>query len=129
MEPEGWCGMPAELIIVIPTSLAKGSWMDELEEELLMRGLLARVREKTGWTGRLDKWLLYDIIHWRCWWHGRNICPAVVFDDSGVYLLKLDENEEKFVKVINFEDVMVEEINGLIRYSECLERYGYDYPC
>jgi hypothetical protein len=120
--------MPAELII-IPTTLSRGSWMDELEEELLMRGVLARVREKTGWTGRLDKMLIYDIIHWRCWRGGRNLCPAVVLESDKAYLLKLDESEEKYVKVLDFEQVMIEELQGLIRYSECLERYGYDFPC
>jgi hypothetical protein len=116
-------------LIVIPTSLAKGSWMEELEERLLERGVLARVRERTGWTGRLDQLMLYDIIHWRCWRNGANMCPAVVFTDTDVYLLKIDTSEEKFVKVLNFEEVIVEELQGLIRYSECLERYGYDYPC
>jgi hypothetical protein len=118
-------------IIILPTSLPRdGSWLEELEERLLERGMLADVKEQTGWPGRIDRILVYDIIHWRCWRHGHNICPAVVFaDDGNVYLLRLSENEERFVKVLDFKQVMIEEIRGLIRYSECLAKHGYDYPC
>jgi len=122
--------MPADHLVRIPTTMPRdGSWLEELTEELIARGVLDRVRERTKWTGRLDKLMVYDIIHWRCWRNGSNMCPAVVFEGERVFLLMLDKNEDKYVKVMDFEQVMIEEIRGLIRYSECLEKYGYDYPC
>jgi hypothetical protein len=121
--------MTADMLIVIPTSLHKGSWLEELHEELMTRGILARVREKTAWPGRLDELMIYDIIHWRCWWDGHNMCTAIAFKDDKAYLIMLDRNAENFVRIMDFENVMEEEIRGLIRYSECLEKYGYDFPC
>ncbi len=120
--------MPADGLIIIPTTLFKGSWMEELEEELLIRGIIGRVKERTGWQ-KIDKYLIYDIIHWRCWWNGANICPAIAFEGEKAYLLMLDVNADKYIRVLDFENVMIEEIQGLIRYSECLEKYGYDFPC
>ena len=104
------------------------SWIDELEEELTVKGIIDRVREKTGWPGRLDKNMIYDILQWRCWRGGGSVCPAVAFKDDKAYLIVLDENADNFVRVLDLETVMAEEIRGLIRYSECLEKYGYDYP-
>jgi hypothetical protein len=115
-------------IIIIPTSIYRGSWLEELEEELLLRGVLSRVEEKTGWS-KIDKDLIHDIIVWRCRKNGDSICPAVALDGEKAYLLMLDEEEEKFVKLLDFEKVMEEEIRGVIQYSECLAKYGYDYPC
>ena len=93
-----------------------------------MRGILYRVEEKTGWP-KIDKMLIYDILTWRCWRDGGSMCPAMIFDGDKAHLLMLDANEEKYVKVLDFEKVAIEEIQGQIRYSECLEKYGYDYPC
>jgi hypothetical protein len=122
--------MPADTLIVIPTTMPRDwSWLEEFHDELVSRGILSRVRERTKWPGRLDKHMIHDILTWRCWWGGHSICPAVAFENDKAYLLVLDDKEDKFVRVLNFEDVMVEEIKGLIRYSECLEKYGYDYPC
>jgi hypothetical protein len=124
------CGMPADYLVRIPTSMPRdGSWIEELYEELLARGILAEVIEKTTWPGRLDKSLVYDVLSWRCWRNGGSICPAVAFEGEKAYLVVLDEKAEKFVKVMDFEQVLIEEIKGLIRYSECLEKYGYDFPC
>jgi hypothetical protein len=122
--------MPADLIIVIPTSMYEGSWLERIEEELLLRGILARIREKAekiGWHGRIDRDMIYNILTWRCLPDGDSRCPAVVFEGERVYLLMLDEKEDKFIKVLNFEDVILEEIRGIVRYSECIARYGYDY--
>jgi hypothetical protein len=122
--------MPADIVVRIPTTMPRDwSWLEELEDELIARGILARVREKTGWPGRLDKDMIYDILTWRCWWDGGSICPAVAFKDDKAYLIILDEDADNFVRVLDLETVMEEEIRGLIRYSECLEKYGYDYPC
>jgi hypothetical protein len=87
-----------------------------------------RVKEKTKWH-RIDKDLIYDILAWRCAGNGDSECPAIVFEDDKAYLLKLDGNEERYVKVLDFERVLIEEIEGIKRYSDCLARYGYDYPC
>jgi hypothetical protein len=119
--------MPADLIIVIPTSLYRGTWLEELEYELLVRGILSRVKERSGWVGDINKDFIYDIIVWRCGGDGDSKCPAIAFEGENAYLLVLDEKEDKYVKVLNFEDVMVEEIKGVIGYSDCIAKYGYDY--
>jgi hypothetical protein len=122
--------MPADLIVVIPTSLYKGSWLETIEDELLLRGIMTRIKEKAekiGWHGRIDKDLIYDILTWKCLSGGESKCPAVVFEGESVYLLMLDEKEDRFIKVLNFEDAVLEEIGGIVRYSECIARYGYDY--
>ncbi len=122
--------MPADTLIVIPTTMPRdGSWLEELMEELVARGILSRVRERTKWPGRLDKLMVYDILTWRCWWGGHSICPAVAFEGERAFLIVLDEKEEKYVRVLDFEQVIEEELKGLERYSECLEKYGYDFPC
>jgi hypothetical protein len=123
--------MAADLIIIIPTSMPRDwSWIERIEEELLLRGIMLRIKEKAekvGWYGKIDKDLIYDILSWRCLENGDSICPAVVFEGERAYLLKLDEKEEKFVKVMDLEDVIIEELKGIVRYSECIARYGYDY--
>jgi hypothetical protein len=119
--------MPADRIIIIPTSLYRGTWLEELEYELLVRGVLTRVKERSKWHGKIDKDLIYDVLSWRCVPNGDSICPAIVLEGDNAYLLMLDEREEKYIKVLNFEDVMVEELKGIIRYSECVAKYGYDY--
>ena len=122
-------GVTDTVIVRIPISMPRdGKWIEEIEEELTMRGILAKVEEQTKWP-RIDKLLIYDILTWRCWRHGGSMCPAIVFSEDKASLLMLDEKEDKFVKVLDFEKVMVEEIQGQIRYSECLEKYGYDFPC
>jgi len=120
--------MPADLIVIIPTKMPKGwSWIDTVEEELLLRGILARVAEESGWSGRIDKDLIYDVLTWRCLRGGDSTCPAIVFEGEKAYLLKLDADEEKYVKVLDLEKVLIEELRGVIRYSECVARHGYDY--
>jgi hypothetical protein len=115
--------------IIIPTSMYKGSWLERLEEELLIRGVIGHLERL--WGGRVDKDTIYDLLRWRCWRgsHGGSICPAVVVSDDNIYLLMLDEDEEKYVKVLDLGAVLEEELRGVIRYSDCLARYGYDYPC
>jgi len=120
--------MPADLIVVIPTTMPRGwTWIETVEDELLLRGVLARVAEKTRWSGRIDRDLIYNILTWRCLEGGESKCPAIVFEGEKAYLLKLDYDEEKYVKVYDLEEVLVEEIKGIIRYSECVARHGYDY--
>ena len=120
--------MPADLIVVIPTTMPRGwTWIETVEDELLLRGVLARVVEKTRWSGRIDRDLIYNILTWRCLEGGEPKCPAIVFEGEKAYLLKLDYDEEKYVKVYDLEEVLVEEIKGIIRYSECVARHGYDY--
>jgi hypothetical protein len=123
--------MAADTIIIIPTSLPRDwSWIERVEEELLLRGVMAKIVEKAkriGWHGKIDKDLIYDILSWRCLKDGTSVCPAVVFEGDRVYLLMLDEKEEKFVKVMDLEEVIIEGIRGVIRYSDCIAKYGYDY--
>jgi hypothetical protein len=119
--------MPADLIVVIPTSMPRDwTWIEIIEDELLLRGVLARVAEKTKWH-RIDRDLIYDILTWRCLEGGESKCPAIVFEGEKAYLLKLDYNAEKYVEVYDLEEVLAEEIKGIIRYSECIARHGYDY--
>jgi hypothetical protein len=107
----------------------KGYWLEQIEEELLMKGIISDL-EKI-WGGRVDKDTIFDLLMWRCWNEdlGGSACPAVVITEDNVYLLVLDEKEEKYVKVVELKSVLEEELRGIIRYSDCLARYGYDYPC
>jgi hypothetical protein len=119
--------MPADLIIRIPTTMPRyGSWIETLEDELIMRGILANIEERTG-LSTIGRNLIYDVLRWRCMEGGESTCPAVVFEGEKARLLKIDGNEEKYVKVYDLEEVLVEEIIGMIKYSECVARYGYDY--
>jgi hypothetical protein len=115
-------------MVIIPSLNRDGSWLEEIEDELYMRGIVERLVGETGWT-RIDKKLIHDAILARCWWRGQSICPAVVFEDEKAYLLMLNEEAENYVVVINFEEVLKQEIEGLIRYTECLMKHGYDFPC
>ena len=36
------------------------------------------------------------------------MCPAMIFDGDKAHLLMLDANEEKYVKVLDFEKVAIE---------------------
>ncbi len=121
--------MPADYMVRIPLTMPRDwSWIERIEEELLLRGILAKVEERTGWH-KIDKDLIYDILTWRCMEDGESVCPAVVFEGEKAYLLVLDKNAEKYIKVLDLEEVLVEEIKGIIRYSDCLAKYGYDFPC
>jgi hypothetical protein len=115
-------------MVVIPTSMHDGNWLEELEDELLARGVIARVAEETGWV-KVDKRLIRDALAARCWWRGQSICPAVVFEEEKAYLLMLNEKAENYVIVVDLEEVLKQEIEGLIRYTECLVKHGYDFPC
>jgi hypothetical protein len=124
--------MPADTIIIIPTSMPRGwSWLERLEDELLLRGIAARIKERAEkeakWYGRIDKDLIYDILVWRCMKDGESICPAVVFEDDKAYLLVLDSSAEKYVKIMDLEDVIIGELKGIVHYSDCVAKYGYDY--
>jgi hypothetical protein len=125
--------MPADLIIRIPSTMPKDwTWFERLIDELLLRGIWGEIERKVravGWAGRVDEDLIYDALKWRCLDDGESKCPAIAFEGEKAYLLILDENEEKFVKVLELADVIAEEIGGVVRYSDCLAKYGYDYPC
>jgi hypothetical protein len=110
----------ANTIIMIPTPwLKEGSWLERLYEELLHTGVLADVYKATG--ADVDEDLLYNIINWRCTEYNENRCPAVVVTlDNEVYLLKVSHYaDKKFIEIMDLRKVLIEEVKGLLRHSEC----------
>jgi hypothetical protein len=110
----------ANVIIILPMPwLKKGSWLERLYEELLHTGVLADVKEATGTD--VDEDLIYHVIDWRCTGNNENMCPAIIVTLSNeVYLLRISPYADKgFVKIMDFKEVLIEEIEGLLRHSEC----------
>jgi hypothetical protein len=110
----------ANVIVMIPTPwLHEGSWLEKLYDELLYSGILADVEATTGVS--VGKDLIYNIISWRCTEYGENRCPAVIATlDGRVILLKISPYAEKgYIEQYDFKEILVEELRGLLRHSEC----------
>jgi hypothetical protein len=109
----------ANTIIMIPTPwLSTGSWLERLYEELLYTGVLADVKAVVNVD--IDEDLIFNVISWRCTKYNENRCPAVIATDNGVFLLKIvPYGDKRYVEIIDFRKMLVEEIEGLLRHSEC----------